>query len=95
MTPTYVFAEIARPTKSSPGSIVEGWYVIDDGKVVMTERDGKPIVLGSAHVAQMLKPNDNPQLIAQRLLKQVRSRLRNDDNFFRRPLKLPDCRWVV
>jgi hypothetical protein len=95
MTPTYVFAEITRPSKDSPGAIVEGWYVVDDGKVVMTDRDGRPIVMGSAHVVQTLKPNDSPHLIAQRLVKQVRERIRKDDNPFRRPLKLPGCRWIV
>jgi hypothetical protein len=55
------------PTETSPGAILEGHYEIDNGKVRVTVA-GRPV--GSEEV----KPNEDPEVIARRILRRAKSR---------------------
>jgi hypothetical protein len=44
-TPQYIHIQIRRPSKdgSDPGTIEEGWYVVTDDCVQLTDRDGNKV----------------------------------------------------
>jgi hypothetical protein len=80
--PKYFFTELARPTETDPGSISEGYYMIVDGVLMLTDAAGKPLGLD---YSLELKPDDKELTIARRLLK-VRAAKRG----FNRPIKFPE-----
>jgi hypothetical protein len=89
-----IAVQISPPTTSSPqGIIVEGAYIVTDGKVTLTDRDGRPVrdPDGRYH-SQKLADGDNPRVIAARLTKKFRSVLRGDRKSasgFSSPLNYP------
>jgi hypothetical protein len=64
-----VTIQIRAPKGTFPGEVVEGWYCVADGHVVLTDADGKP--LGTK---RQLNPGGDARLIACRM---VRERRRN------------------
>ena len=60
---------VRAPRGHDAGEIVEGWYCIVDGYLVMTDQDGKPVDSEKHH----LGPSDDPHIVAHRLLRQRRS----------------------
>jgi hypothetical protein len=71
------------PTETSPGAILEGHYDLIDGKVVVTDLQGRPI--GKEEV----KSGDDPTVIAKRILR--RGRAHRD---FFRPINYPPLSLV-
>ena len=95
-----VFAEVRRPRGTDPGAAVEGAYVLEDGAVVLTNRDGAPVrdERGKSY-RHTLAPNDNPRQIAARMTKQFRSALQGKNGgrvagFEPGPLRYPPIKVV-
>ena len=59
---------VRPPRGHFAGEIVEGWYCLVDGYLVMTDKDGKPID-GEKH---FLNPGVDPHILAHRLLRERR-----------------------
>ena len=97
--PRTVFATIKPPTTSDPvGSVVEGCYLILDGEVVLTDRDGKPVQNhdGKAY-RHKLQPGDDADVHARRLTKQFRLARRTKNGAvagFGGPLDYPKTGWL-
>jgi hypothetical protein len=53
------------PRGRDPGKVAEGWYVVTDGCVVLTDQDGKP----TGDSKRYLDPGGDARLIACRLLR--------------------------
>ena len=78
-----IIVQTEAATETSPGAILEGHYNLIDGKVVVTDLQGRPI--GSEEA----KPGDDPTLIAKRILR--RGRAQRD---FFRPINYPPLSLV-
>jgi hypothetical protein len=91
----YLQIETARPCAEYPqGKVLEAYYRIDGGELVMTDEHGAPVHLtnGKTFTAK-LGPDDNPTFIASRLARQVRNEL-HPLNDFNRPLGVaPRTGW--
>ena len=61
--------QLKAPRGNYGGEIIEAWYCIVDGCLVMTDADGKPVDSEKHH----LGPSDDPHIVAHRLLRQRRS----------------------
>jgi hypothetical protein len=75
--------EIERPTEDTPGTIAEGHYDLIDGKVVVTDLQGRPIGKEEA------EPGDDLRVLAGRILR--RGRAQRD---FFRPISYPPLNLV-
>jgi hypothetical protein len=59
-----------------PGAVATGYYVLEDGVLTMTDSAGVPVTdEGGRRFTAPVGEGDNPQVIAGRLTKQVRSKL--------------------
>jgi hypothetical protein len=73
-----VSVQLRLPTATDVGQVTEGFYVVRDGLLTLTRPDGSPLVtkdgtpLNKSHT---LKPNDNPESIAQVLTRKARREL--------------------
>jgi hypothetical protein len=94
-----IFAEVRRPRGTDVGAVVEGAYLIEDGAVLLTDRDGTPVrdERGKFY-RHLLEPNDNPRAIAARMTKEFRSMLRGKDggrrDGFSGPIHYPKVKYV-
>jgi hypothetical protein len=70
---------------SDPGAIEEAWFIVADGMVRLTDRNGTP--LHGEENANRLRPGENAKEIAGRLLRK-KSRARANKPF-NRPLRYP------
>jgi hypothetical protein len=59
-----VYTQVRPCRDNDPGQILEGWYSIDDGQLVLTDREGKYITSRS-----MIKGED-PAALARLLLRE-------------------------
>ena len=59
--------QVRGPRGNFGGEVIEGWYVVFENSVIMTDEDGKPT--GEKH---RLGPADNSYIVAHRLLRQRR-----------------------
>jgi hypothetical protein len=88
-----VFAQVRAPRGSDPGAAVEGAYVITDGVVHLTDRDGNPVRDDNGKLyAKKIANGDTAKVIASRLTKDFRNALRGKDNRvsgFGAPLQYP------
>ena len=73
--PTYVKVTIRNGNEDDPGEIAEGWYVIEDGLLVLRDSDDRLIT------SRALLKGENPATLARILL---RERTPND---FQEPIK--------
>jgi hypothetical protein len=85
--------QISSVTPSSPqGVCAEGAYIVTDGKVTLTDREGKPVRDPNGKpYSQPLKEGENPRVIAGRLTKRFRSVLRGKPGVsgFSSPINYP------
>jgi len=63
-----VTVQIKAPKGTFPGEIAEGWYVVLENTVILTDQDGKPT--GAAK--HFLAPNEDARLVACRLVRNNR-----------------------
>jgi hypothetical protein len=72
-----VFVQIEAPKGNFRGRVVEGCYIVDDGKVILTNRRGEPVQDDTGkNYEQRLAEGDNPKQIAGILTKKLRKALR-------------------
>jgi len=64
-----VTLQVRAPRGTFPGEVVEGWYVVIDNAVVLTDAAGKPINGEKHHLA----PGQDAHLLACRLIRQRRN----------------------
>jgi hypothetical protein len=79
----YIFIQTAAASATSPGAIAEGWFVIRDGKVVLTGADGK---IWQGAPDREIKDGETAEVVAKRLL-----RSRQTKSGFNRPLSYPEA----
>src|SRR5215471_14370352 len=60
--------QIRAPRGNFGGEIVEAWYCVVDGFLVMTDANGRPV----DSEKHPLGPRDDPHIVAHRLLRQRR-----------------------
>jgi hypothetical protein len=80
-----VTVQIKAPRGTFPGEVAEGWYVVFENNVILTDQDGKPI---TGVAKQHIGPDGDARLIACRM---IRNR-RRPSSGFDRPLSYP--KWV-
>ena len=81
--------QLRSPSGDDPGRVTVGFYIIEDGKLTMTDENGKPVrspINGDPYVHR-LRPEDNAAAIASVLTKRIRSALRGDDGDFNRRIE--------
>jgi hypothetical protein len=69
-----VLVQIERPRGAFRGRVCEGCYVVEDGVLTMTDREGKPVLDDRGY--PYTHKGDNPETIAGRLTHKLRSALR-------------------
>jgi hypothetical protein len=75
--PQTVFVQIKPPKDSFPGQVAEGMFIVEDGVVILTDRDGKPARDSDGkRYEQKLAEGQNPKVIAARLTRTLRDALR-------------------
>ena len=82
--PKYITIQTRRPTRdgSDPGAIEEGWFIVKDGIVMLTNREG--VALHGEENRRELG-NEDARVIAVRMLK-AKSK-RRPSRPFNRPLR--------
>lgn len=68
-----VVVQLSPPTDDHPGQITEGYYIVDDGVLVMVHADGKPV--DDELFRHRLGTGDNARAIAKALTRKVRRHL--------------------
>ena len=88
--PKIVFATILPPTASNPtGMVAEGAYILADGVVTLTDRNGKPVKDADGKVYKVPVGDNNPDVLACILTRKFRNALRGKKGSvagFNRPL---------
>jgi hypothetical protein len=80
MKPQSVFIQIRKPGGADPGQVAEGAFIVEDGVVILTDRDGNPARDSSGkYYKQKLADGENPKVIAGRLTRELRLALRGKD----------------
>jgi hypothetical protein len=92
MTPTPITIQTQSPRGSFPGAIAQAYYVIDNKKVTLTDRDGNTLhdPEGRDYV-KALDKGDNPRQVAALLLRRFRTKMNGSrvTGFDPGPLKYP------
>jgi hypothetical protein len=77
MKPETIFVQIRRPEHGDQGVVAEGAYIVVDGVVTLTDRNGEPAIDGDGRrYTHKLVGDEKPRVIAGRLTKQLRDALR-------------------
>ena len=82
-----VTLQVRAPKGTFPGEVVEGWYCVVDGYVVLTDADGKPLGSDKRHIG----PDGDARLIACRMVRNRKGRA--SVNGFNRPISYPKLRY--
>ena len=64
-----VTLQIKPPKGKFPGEVAEGWYVVFENNVILTDADGKPI---AGVPKQHIEPGGDARLIACRMVRNNR-----------------------
>jgi hypothetical protein len=88
MTPQLITIQTAEPRGKFAGEVAQAYFVIEDDRVILTDRDGHALHdPDGGDYAQTLGEGDNPKQIAARLLRRFRTKFRSDRvRGFDRPL---------
>jgi hypothetical protein len=93
MKPQSVFIQIRKPDGDDPGQVAEGAFIVEDGVVILTDRDGNPARDDDGKFyKRKLADGQNPKVIAGRLTRELRSALRGKNaptNGFDGPIHYP------
>jgi hypothetical protein len=91
--PQSVQIQIKPPDGSFPGQTAEGCFIVEDGVVVLTDRDGNPARDDDGKFyKRKLADGENPKVIAGRLTRELRTALRGKNapvNGFDGPIRYP------
>jgi hypothetical protein len=75
-----VVVQLKRPRGAFPGKVCEGCYIVEDGVVMLTDRDGKPALDDHGYrYSKKLAEGDVAEVIAGRLTRELHSALRGRD----------------
>jgi hypothetical protein len=89
----FVTIQIRPPKGEFPGQVAEGAYIVKDGLVILTDRDGNPARDGDGKFyKRKLADGENPKVIAGRLTRELRTALRGKNapvNGFDGPIRYP------
>ena len=91
MTAEYITIQLRRPSDSYPGGVIEeGWFVVKDNVVFLSDRDGD--ALPGKGNRRPIGPGETGREVAVRLLRlKARSRPVSP---FNRPLRYRPTGWV-
>ena len=94
-----VFVQVRRPRgPGDPGAAVEGAFIVKDGVVHLTDRDGNPVRDDNGKLySKPIANGDSAKTIAGRLTKDFRYALRGKDgrvNGFDRPIRYPKAVFI-
>jgi hypothetical protein len=93
MKPQSVFIQIRKLDGADPGQVAEGAFIVEDGVVILTDRDGNPARDGDGKFyKRKLADGQNPKVIAGRLTRELRTALRGKNapvNGFDGPIRYP------
>lgn len=79
-----VTIQIRAPSATSEGQVSTGYYIVENGVLIMTRPDGEPV--SETLYRHTLRPNDDAQSIASVLTRKVRRELSGLSDF-NRPLE--------
>ena len=68
-----VAAQLRAASQNDPGQITTGFYVVEDGVLVMTHSDGAPV--DEFRFRHRLQPKDNEEAIASIFTRQIRTEM--------------------
>jgi hypothetical protein len=85
----HIQAQLEPADGSFPGQVTEGYYVVDDGILTMTDAGGGAVEIDGRRFTVTLGPDTNARAIAARLTKQIRLAL-NPKTDFNRRVRMPD-----
>src|SRR5262245_38864325 len=88
----YITTEVRTPSgrPGDYGQIAEGYYVIEDGVLTMTDSAGRPVRrLNGDPVKRTLQPGDDPKAIARNFTRDLRLHFHGDSADFNRRLIYP------
>ncbi len=94
-----VFIQIEAPgSKYQYGKVAEGAYIVEDGVVILTDRNGKPARDSDGkRYEHKLQDGENPKRIAGRLTRKLRDALRDRSGGmegFSGEINYPDAKYV-
>jgi hypothetical protein len=86
-----ITVQISPARDNDPGSVTFGCYIIEDGMLIMTDGDGRPVRRQNGELYKhRLQPDDNPRSIAARLTGEIRRMARGETVAgFNRTLEYP------
>ena len=90
MTPQYIHIQIRRPSRDGgdPGTIEEGWYVVVDGAVQLTDREK---VRGEF----VTRPIGNGETAKEVAVRMLRTRVMSGPaKSFNRPIRYAKTGWL-
>jgi hypothetical protein len=87
----YVTYQVDAPAEdgSDHGRISEGFYIVENGELVMTNADGEPVYINGRDFRHQLAPGEVPANIARRMTGQI-FRLVGGEMSGRRRLVIPN-----
>src|SRR5215469_6589070 len=65
----HCFIQLRERRGGDPGAIDQGWFIIKDGFVILTDEHDKPLFDAAGRYEQRLAKGDNPKDIAAVLLR--------------------------
>jgi len=91
MNPQYIAVQTTSPDEKPghPGAVAEGWFILEDNVVILTDRDGKPLhhPRGKQGYQRELGPGETPKQVAGQLLREKRGARPAD--WFNAPISYP------
>jgi hypothetical protein len=91
-----VVVYLRHPTSSEDlGQVTYGFYKVDDGTLIMTDQEGRPVRKNNGELwSHKLGPDDKPRSVAGRLTKEIRREL-DPSADFNALINYPDIKKVV
>jgi hypothetical protein len=86
-----VTIQISPSSRNNPEGVVSfGYYVLENGKLTMTDGNGVPVCGKHGDLTQhTMKPGDDPDFIARCFTRDIRLRIHGDSAGFNRRLDYP------
>ena len=87
----YVTYQVDRPAEdgSDLGRITEGFYIVEDGELMMTNADGDPVYINGREFRHKLAPGEDSSRVAKGMTGEI-FRLVNGEMSGRRRLVFPN-----
>jgi hypothetical protein len=79
-----VVVQVEPASARDPGRVEYGHYILDDGAVIMTDRDGAPLRHRDIPTRVVLKPDQTADMVARRLTRELHTAGDPYNGFFSR-----------